>query len=218
MKAVLSLGGSVINDGQVHTQFLKEMKRLNQEDIAIVTGGGNTARFYIDAARELGLTEYQCDEIGIAATYINARLVAHVLGWPVVKDIEEGRIYGARFVMGGMLPGFTTDTDAVLLAEAMDAPRMVNITKTGAVYDRDPSLNGARSLAYLSYGKMEELAFQGDQRKAGTHFPVDLVAVRLAKRSSIEIHVVPPDIDAILRAINGKSHEGTVIGRHRPTG
>lgn len=216
-KAVLSLGGSVINDGTINTVFLASLRRLSAADCAIVTGGGRTARNYITAARALGLSEYDGDLLGIKATELNALFISLILDWPLAKDLEEARRLKSGFVMGGTIPGISTDMDSVLVAEAVGAKRMVNITRIGRLYDREPTLPEAKPLKALTYEEMERMAYEHDQRMAGTHFPVDLVAVRLAKRAHIEIHVVGPDIDEIEHAIKGLKHNGTVIGRHRPS-
>ncbi len=83
MKPVItiSLGGSIINPGQIDKQFLEEFTRMIKELIPlhrfiIVCGGGSVARQYINGL-PIGLTEGERDYMGIAATWLNAQLLSY---------------------------------------------------------------------------------------------------------------------------------------------
>ncbi len=225
MHIVLSIGGSSINPkGEPDLDFLKKMAHVIKEsknDFGLVSGGGFTARSYANAARTLGASEYEADSVGIVATRQNAQLLvaalkgAHVdVCKTVFTDFDQARLMTNKaVVMGGTIPGITTDTDAVLLAEAIGAKRLVNISNVSGIYDRDPRKNkNAKKFDRMSYDQLIKLAAINDGRKAGTHFVFDMLACKLIARSNIETHFVDGSkMDDIKNAIEGKKHNGTVV-------
>jgi glutamate 5-kinase len=70
--------------------------------------------------------------------------------------------------MGGTIPGITTDTDSVLLAEAIGAKRLVNISNVDAVYDSDPKKNpnAKQDLEHLPPEQLVASILQKEQRIA----------------------------------------------------
>ena len=224
MIVVLSVGGSSINGkGEPDLGFLKSFAKAikkTKHRIGILTGGGSIARVYANAARKLGAGEYEADSMAITSTKQNAQLVIaalHAEGVDVHKavlqDFEEAKSVSSRvFVMGGTIPGITTDTDAVLLAEAMGGKRLVNVSNVEGIYDADPRKNPkAKKYGTMSYDQLLSLAMSNDKRKAGTHFVFDLLACKLIARSKIETHFVGNDIREIENAIEGKKHKGTIV-------
>ncbi|MCD6236513.1 MAG: UMP kinase, partial [Thermoplasmata archaeon] len=85
MKAVvISFGGSLI-DTENGSDFLKRFSEMIGETskdyrVFIVVGGGRVAREYIRLGRAMDIKEQLLDEIGIAATRLNASLVSSLLG------------------------------------------------------------------------------------------------------------------------------------------
>ncbi|MEW6748405.1 MAG: UMP kinase [Candidatus Micrarchaeota archaeon] len=227
MHVVLSIGGSsIIGDGKPDMTFLKsiaQMIKKSKNSFGILTGGGFVARLYANAARELGASEYEADSIAITSTRQNAQLLIAALagaGVDVHKtamtDFDEAKEPASEkkvVVMGGTIPGITTDTDAVLLAEAIGAGRLVNISNVDAIYDSDPRQNkNAKRFASMTYDELIRLAVESDKRKAGTHFVFDLLACKLIARSKIEAHFVScKSMADIGNAIEGKKHGGTIV-------
>jgi len=115
--------------------------------------------------------------------------------------------------MGGTIPGITTDTDSVLLAEAIGADRLINISNVDGVYDSDPAKNPqAKMFKSMTHAQLMELANSSDTRAPGTHFVFDMVACKLIARSGIELHFVGgKNIEDLPKAMEGKTHRGTVI-------
>jgi uridylate kinase len=224
MHVVLSIGGSaVMPGGKPNIKLLKELASLfkkSRNDFAIVVGGGPPARTYANAARELGANEFDADSIAIMSTKQNAKLLLAALGdmapSDVIHDFEGAREAAKAYkvvVMGGTIPGITTDTDSVLLAEAIGAKRLVNVSNVTGIYDSDPRKSKkAKKFDKLSYDQLISLAMSSDKRKAGTHFVFDLLACKLIARSGIETHFVSWDnTKEISAAIEGKKHKGTVV-------
>ena len=184
----------------------------------IVVGGGFEARKKAQNLRKKGATEFECDEAAIKITWKNAKTVAAVLGanTSIPKDFKKAKKRTEKnriVVMGGTIPGITTDADSVLLAESLKAVRVINVSNTDGVYDSNPKENPhAKKYNQLSYEKLIELAMQSDKRMAGTHFVFDLLACRLIARSKIETHFVNgKNLDDVEKAIHGEPHHGTVV-------
>jgi uridylate kinase len=224
MRVVLSLGGGTINpEGVPDVDLVKKFAKLllqSPHDFGIVTGGGRVARVYAQAARELGANEFEADEVALITTKQNAKLLITALGekcYPkVIVDFDEAAqaSYDKKIiVMGGTIPGITTDTDAVLLAEKLHAVRLVNVSNVDAIYDSNPKKNpNAKKFAKMTFEQLMKLANESDTRVAGTNFVFDLLACKLAARSKLELHFVSgKKLDDLKNAIEGKPHSGTVV-------
>ncbi len=225
MRVILSVGGSSVNPGgKPDLGFIRALARMikkSRNSFGIITGGGSIARVYAKAARALGASEYEADSIAITSTKQNAQLViAGLQGegidvYPkLLKDFDEAvGLKNKALVMGGTIPGITTDTDSVLLAEATGAKRLVNISNVDAIYDSDPRKSKkAKRFSKMTYDELISLATESDKRKAGTHFIFDLLACKLLSRSGIEAHfVAAKNLKDMENAIEGKKHSGTVV-------
>jgi uridylate kinase len=225
MTIVISIGGSMINpEGKPDSVFLKNIAKIiksSKERFGLVTGGGSSARAYANAARELGASEYEADEVAVISTRQNAQILILALekeGIEVEKkaisDFTEAKCSKAQVVvMCGTIPGITTDTDSVLLAEAIGAKKVINLSNVDAIYDSDPRKNPkAKKFDSLSYDELISLAATNDKRAAGTNFVFDMLACKLIARSKIETHFVSgKDLNQIKAAIDGKKHSGTVV-------
>jgi uridylate kinase len=228
MHVVLSIGGSsVIPDGKPDLAFLKALSGLikkSRNSFGILCGGGTIARLYANAARELGAGEYEADSIAIRSTKQNAHLLITALKGAgvgvfdrVIDDFEFAKEPSREckaVVMGGTIPGITTDTDSVLLAEAIGAKRLVNVSNVDAIFDSDPRENPkAKKYSSMTYDELISLASSSDKRMAGTNFVFDLLACKLIARSKIETHFVSfRNIDDLENAVEGKKHGGTIVG------
>lgn len=223
MRVVISFGGSLINPGTPDTKLLLQMAGIikkSSHSFGIVCGGGTVAREYAKAMREVGGSESDADRVAVLATKENAELVVAALGknaYPVVLDdftkAKEALLRSKVVVMGGTIPGITTDTDSVILAEEIGAGRIVNMTNVDGIYSEDPKKNKkAKKYDKLTFDGLVGLATTGDRRRAGEHFVFDLLACKLIARSRIETHFVNgkklKDVEA---AIEGKKHSGTVV-------
>ncbi|MCX6769522.1 MAG: UMP kinase [Candidatus Micrarchaeota archaeon] len=220
---VLSLGGSLVNPGTPDLQYVSSLVRLLRSTkyrFGIVVGGGKLARIWADAMRKKGASEFEADEVAIKATKKNAQIVADIIKKDVNRKVcdsfdsarEQAKKH--RFVvMGGTIPGITTDSDAVLLAECLGAKRVLNLSNIDGIYSDNPVRNhNAKKFRRMSYAQLIDLAGKNDMRKAGTHFVFDFLACKLVARSKIEAHFVHgKNLLDVRKAIEGRQHGGTVV-------
>jgi len=138
---------------------------------------------------------------------------AHPVVAESFKEVMDAMNSGKIVLMGGTVPGITTDTDAALLAEGIGAKRIVNLSNVDGVYSGDPKKDkNAKKLQRMSFSQLTQLASRYDERKAGTRFVFDLIACKLIARSMIETHFIyGKNFAEVQSAIEGKIHSGTLV-------
>jgi uridylate kinase len=222
---VISLGGSVLVPDIVDTEYIKRftafLKSYKNKRFFIVVGGGKTARVYIKAGRDHGENEYVLDKIGIFATRLNASILLTYLKDGVYPNVpasvdeaaENGENYSV-IVMGGTEPGHTTDTVSILLAERLNCKRVINATIVDGIYNTDPNKDKqAILLKKVSYKDAISLTVSKSMN-AGPNMVLDLLSIKLAERSNIEIDVINgKNIENFKNCIEHKKFYGTVVGK-----
>lgn len=235
MITVISLGGSIIVPDAVDEGFLAGFAALIESALAedagrtfiIVTGGGGTARRYqnsfyaitragTDAA---GSSEAaaSADWIGIMATRLNAELVRaifhrhcpqEVVTDPTAVSLFQGRV----LVAAGWKPGFSSDNDAVILAERFGANTIINLSNIEKVYTADPKLDpAARPLDAISWNDFR--AMVGSEWTPGKNVPFDPVASKRANECGIRvICAAGRDLTNLSNILHNKPFKGTTIG------
>ncbi|MBI9107984.1 MAG: UMP kinase [Spirochaetales bacterium] len=224
---VISLGGSIIAPDKVDTDFIKkfhnEITRYLDKDpnrkLIFVTGGGGPARQYQRAYREISAdadSDLQ-DWIGIMATRLNAQLIKGIFGKlcenPVVTDpTKPGSFDGRIMVAAGWKPGWSTDFDAVVLAECFGGDTVINLSNVSKVYSADPNTDpDAVALDRMSWDELKALV--GDKWVPGKNVPFDPVAT--AKAAELKLTVITAagrDIDNLSKLLEGAEFTGTIIG------
>jgi uridylate kinase len=202
MRIVVSIGGSVLAPDrsaervQAHADVVDGLVDEGHE-VAVVVGGGTVARRYIETARELGATEYDLDTVGIDVTRLNARLLLAALAAPTdpapVESHEAARTAvrrGETPVMGGTVPGHTTDAVSALLAETLSADRLIYATSVDGVYSADPDEDDAAERHdHLTPGELVDV-IASIETAAGSKSPVDLLAAKVIERSGLRAVVL----------------------------
>ncbi|MCF7928712.1 MAG: UMP kinase [Spirochaetales bacterium] len=226
---VLSVGGSIVAPETVDTEFLTDflgaLREYLFEDasrrIVLVIGGGAPARQYQNAYRALQKKESvehdNLDRIGIAATRLNAELIRSLLADlcfdPVVTDPTAELGFQGRVLVGaGWKPGFSSDYDAVILAERLEVSRVINLSNIAKVYSADPKIDPeARPLDRLEWNELRSLV--GDTWNPGSNLPFDPVATKRAAELGIELVIASGrDIPNLKHLLRKEPFEGTIIG------
>lgn len=224
---VLSLGGSIIVPDQVDSDFIKAFRASitayldedPQRKIIMVTGGGAPARLYQKAYREI-VTEpspQDQDWIGIAATHLNGTLLKYVFADrcsdPLVTDpMAEIAFSGQVLIAAGWKPGFSTDNDAVVLAERFGAQRVLNLSNISKVFSADPKIDPeAVPLDHIGWDDFKEMV--GDTWIPGKNVPFDPVAAKRASELQLEVITAGGrDIENTSAILGGRPFTGTTIG------
>jgi len=224
-KVVVSIGGSILVPGENDAEFIgklaKMLKEVSEEvQIAVVCGGGKTARYYAGIARDLGGDTYAQDILGIAATRMNAQLLYLALGSmpdSVTADPEEtakASEPGKIVVMGGTVPGHTTDAVSAMVASAMKADRIVNATSVDAVYTDDPRKNpDAKKIVNMTIDELGDIVYKEHGASKSSVF--DPLGVKLAKENRIDILMADGrNLEELRKAILGQPFSGTTVNSH----
>ena len=224
---VISLGGSIVAPDKVDVEFLKEFHKEICDYLAkdagrkliFVTGGGGPARAYQTAYREItektdsGLQDW----IGIMATRLNGQLIKGIFGDLCKNDVvtdptAPGSFDGRVMVAAGWKPGWSTDFDAVVLAERFGADTVINLSNISKVYSADPKLDpDAVPLDTMSWDELKALV--GDEWVPGKNVPFDPIATKKAAELKLKvITAAGKDIKNMSNLLEGRDFEGTLIG------
>ena len=225
MRAVLKIGGSLLYDdnGQIRIDRLREyadsIKSLVKDghSLVVVVGGGKPARVFISAARELGANEAQCDWLGIKLARNNAELLCAALGdlaYPkIVDDYDELEVainHGKVVLLGGMVPGQSTNAVAAASAELVQADMLFNATNVDGVYDRNPEEEGSKKLDTVDITQLREI-LSSEGIRAGQYNLFDPVAIGIVERSRIPTVIFNGNDPKNLRRVFSKEKIGTRI-------
>jgi uridylate kinase len=227
MVTVISLGGSIVVPDAVDAAFLKNFVALIREFLRadeerrfiFVVGGGGPARIYQKAYREISgsYVETEADWSGVMATRLNAQLVRALMAeWcsqHVVTDpTEAAPMTGKVLVAAGWKPGFSSDNDAVLLAERFHADTVINLSNIERVYTGDPKKDpAAKPLDTISWPDFRALV--GDEWIPGKNVPFDPVASRRAAELGLTvICAAGRDLANLKKILRGEAFLGTTIG------
>lgn len=206
--------------------FVKMAKEWLEEDssrrLILVAGGGAPARVYQGAYKEVcqkvgfEADNSSADWIGVMATRINAQLLkASFCGLcqndVVTNPTADIDFSGRVLVASGWKPGFSSDNDAVLLAEKFGADLVVNLSNIEKVYTDDPRKNpDAKPLDEISWADFRKMV--GDEWVPGKNVPFDPVASK--KAQSLGLTVIcssGKNIANTKNILDGASYVGTTI-------
>jgi uridylate kinase len=228
MLSVISLGGSIVSPDKPDAGYLADFKALIEKVLAedssarfiFVTGGGAPARVYQEAYQKVAGTfarPESADWIGVAATRLNAELVRQIFAafcvQPVVIDPTSIDVFAGRIlVAAGWKPGFSSDNDAVLLAERFGAPVVINLSNIEKVYAADPrKVPSAKPIDNISWEDF--LKITGTEWIPGKSVPFDPVASARAQAAGIKVICAGGrNLENLENILAGKDFIGTTIG------
>lgn len=227
---IISLGGSLIAPKEgIDWKFLKKFRALIVEQIklgkrfVIITGGGNTARLYQEAAsKAANLTNDDRDWIGVHSTRLNAHLIKTIFrefAHPRInknpRTQEDLRKHFSKgeglMVAAGWRPGWSTDYVATILAERLNAKVMINLSNIDYVYTSDPKKNkDAKKLSEINWPAFRKIV--GDKWDPGLNSPFDPIASKQAQKIGLEVVILNgKNIPNLNKFLNKQKFKGTII-------
>ena len=182
---VYAVGGSIVQENLERIEEFAES--FPNEQIAVITGAG-------------GLNKYQRvgnngekDLIGIKATRLHAQTVLTAMddSYPEVPEtpdeVKKASETGLNIVMGGLVPGYSTDAVAATVAELLDAELYIATTVDG-IYTDDPEEDpDAEKFEEITVEELLDIT--GGYNEPGTYSVIDESAVRLIDRSNIKTKI-----------------------------
>jgi len=227
---IISLGGSLIVPKEgIDFKFLKKFRALIVKEIkkgkkfVIVTGGGNTARVYQDAAgKATRLTRDDKDWLGVHSTRLNAHLIKTIFrtyAHPRInknprtkadlsKHFKKGE---GIMVAAGWRPGWSTDYVAAILAERLNAKTIINLSNIDYAYTHDPKkYKTAKKIIKTNWKDFRKIV--GNKWCPGLNAPFDPVASRHAEKLGLKVIITNgKDINNLKKIFNNKKFKGTTI-------
>lgn len=200
---IISLGGSLIvpEIGIIDWKFLKSfreliLKRIKKGDkFFIVSGGGATARNYINASDKIFKTsDNDRDWLGIHSTRLNAHLLrtifsdvaqANIIRNPTYKHPMKKKVV----IAGGWKPGWSTDYVATLIAQEYDIKKVINLSNIDYAYDKDPNkFSDAKKIEEINWKDFQKIV--GTKWVPGLNAPFDPIASQKANQLNLEISIL----------------------------
>ncbi len=140
-KAMLSeeIGGSfVFGEKGADADYLERLKAVidkikEKHGLVIAIGGGKYLRNYM---KDIHMDNKNREEVYIQLLCVNVLLLAKLFDMKPVKCLDDVA-YGS--VVGGIVPGRSTDENAALAAEKLDADMIIKMTNVDGMYDKDPN-------------------------------------------------------------------------------
>ncbi len=186
--------------------------------IAVVTGGGETARRYIRMGSSIGLSKSWQDVLGINSARLNALLMAALLDdssyLPIPRSIDDflqGWATGKVVIMGGLQPGQSTNAVAAAIAELVNADILINATVVDGVYDKDPEkYSDAKLMKKVTISQLKKYLKQS--YLPGKYELLDPIALNIVERSRLKViflNALKPHL--IQEALKGNYEVGTLL-------
>lgn len=165
---------------------------------------------------------------GIRVSRINALLLITALGdkaypEPItrVENVRTLSIFDRIIVSGGFIPGQSTTSVALEVAEAIGATDVLISTDVDGVYNKDPNkYKDAKKYVSISISELEKVIFQTgskNQSDPGEYRIFDAVSFHLLKRNNMELRFINgekmSDLKKILIEKDYEANIGTKVLR-----
>jgi uridylate kinase len=221
---VMSLGGSLIfPDDSIDHKFVKNFidlitQRTKKGDkFIIVCGGGGVNRMYNQAAQKVrGMSDVDLDWLGIHATRYNAQLLRILFGKLAYEEVlinpyERIETNKPVIVGAGYEPGWSSDYDAVYLANTYGIKKVANLSNIDYACDKDPR-------KFKDAVKIKDIDWLGFRKIVGNKWeprmskPFDPIASREAEKLGLEVSILNgKKLKNLEKYLNGEKYIGTVI-------
>jgi uridylate kinase len=220
---IISLGGSLINPGEVDVAFLKKFKALVEAEVKkgkrfiIVTGGGKLCRHYQSALSQLRkTTKTDLDWIGLHTTRFNAQLIRLMFGKlahpKITEDPSKKYNFKEKILVGaGWEPGWSSDYDTVELAKVYGAKTIINLSNIDYAYTKDPrKFKDAKKIESISWTDFQKIV--GTKWDPGLSAPFDPIASNIAAKADLRVIIANgKNLPNLKNILNGNQFKGTVI-------
>jgi len=224
---VLKLGGSlIVPNGGLNIpyitkfySFIKKQVREKNRRFLILIGGGKLSRHYIKAGSEITGHELKGEDLDWLAIHVT-RLNAHLFR-TIFRDIAHPRIISDYdiiektqspvIIAAGWKPGWSTDYDAVILANDYNIKKIIKMCNMDYIYEKDPMIYpNAKRIEKMTWNRLQKIV--GTKWVPGKSMPFDPIATTLASKSDLTVCFLHGlDLENAERAIDGKSFKGTII-------
>ncbi len=221
---VISLGGSRIIPNEVDYEFLREFKTLiskhKNTKFVVVTGGGTTARKYIDAYKKMHKSTYRQSRLGIAITRFHAFFMMDYFGKPAnevhphslhkIKNLlNKNHVVFCGALRHSIKPQ-TSDATSAQIASYLKCP-FINVTNIKGIYTDNPKTNPkAKFIKQISWEDFNEMA-KKIKFSAGQHFVLDQRASQIISKNKTPTYIVKSLTDISKIVLEKKNISGSLI-------
>lgn len=212
MKLVVKIGGSLSVDGNgprysYFSQVLPLLEKLDQNnELSLGVGGGGLVRKYGEAIENFDLRDEEREECFIQLIKANVKFLSLLLNKKSLFSLED--YHGEEVVVGAVKPGRSTDANAALVAEKMNADLFIILTDVDGIYDRDPEEHeDAKLIDEIHFKELDNLKGKTGPLHYGV---IDPTALKVIQRDRIETRVVNGEDPKNLM----KAADGEEIGTH----
>ena len=221
--SIISLGGSLINPGQIDVKFLKDFRQLiisqtkKGHRFILITGGGKLCRDFQDSLGKItNPTTTDLDWIGISSTWLHADLIRLVFGKLSHNTIIKDPTHKVQFkekilIAGGWMPGRSTDDVAVRLAKAYGAQTIINLSNINYVYNKDPrKFKDAKRIEAINWADFRKIV--GNKWVPGKNLPFDPTAAKSAQNLKVKVIIANgKNLKNLQNILENKKFQGTII-------
>jgi uridylate kinase len=220
---IIRYGGSLLVPDQLDVDTLQSFKDLiipflNDHQVYIIVGGGQTSRMYQEALQSIGgVAQDQVDWMGIYTIRMNSEFVRIFFG-----ELADASIYNSPdelpehsdasvIICAALEPGHSSNIDAVEFAQHTGARKILNLSNIDHVYSANPAKNpDAKPFDILTWDAYMDLI--PDEFTPKLSVPFDPVAARKARDLGLEVIIMDgQNMDAIQNFLHGKDFVGTRI-------
>lgn len=220
---IFSVGGSLIVPDDIDVKFLKNFREVilkqikKNKKIIIITGGGKTARNYMNSANEIiKIDNEDKDWLGIHSTRLNGHLLRTIFKKESHKTVIKNPNSKINFkenilIAAGYKPGCSTDYDAVLLAKNLGAKKLINLSNIDYAYDKDPNkFSDAKKIKEANWKEFRKILPK--KWSPGLSSPFDPVAAEECEKLKMEVVIMNgKKIKNLENYLDGKKFNGTII-------
>jgi uridylate kinase len=214
LKIVIKVGGSLSIDDNgprfsYFSRLLPVLKRIDRENQLIVSiGGGRFVRNYFKKLKKFRLSDEELEWLSVELLRVNVKFLATMLKKRPIYSLGELN-KNSEGVIGGIMPGRSTDANAAQAAAAIKADYFIKLTDVDGVYTKDPDkFKDAKKLDCIKFNDFRKYGTEG---KPGSYGIMDMKAIGIITKNKIKTVVMdgrnPKDI---LKLLKGEKI-GTII-------